>query len=492
MCPIPGISGISGRAVRFDGVDDQIIIPDSPSLNPQNAVALSVWINAEDWTYSQRIVQKGNYYHQYTLTGLVDNSGLCLFISSAGSCVTDLPAVGVWHHIVGNYDGNNLQLWVDRELVAEQPASGLLTQTSDPIFIGSCYGCEDYDHFSGQIDEVIIFGRALTPSEIQQLYNFPSSINLIPSQQLLTGNRGDTIQFVETLSNNTGVTDTVQLALSGSQWPAVLSGDSVALGSGEQATFTVDVTIPADAEWEMLNTIVVTATSSVSPTVYFDTAVLKVQMSPRPPTLLYMPMIIRPPEVVPGLTGHVTMSGAPIAGIPLDLRFYNGSSYSTYASTTTGADGSYLFSGVPALLPGQNYYVRYNNDTQDDTRLATWHTADNTTYNATSLVSFAAFDIANIVLSAPEPGATVELPVTFHWIPRAASPSDSYMLELFDLSNDEPYFYTDPFLGYVSSYTLQERPGGFEKGVEYGWGIIANSPEGGFGYSYYYYRITFK
>jgi hypothetical protein len=86
----------------------------------------------------------------------------------------------------------------------------------------------------------------------------------------------------------------------------------------------------------------------------------------------------------------------------------------------------------------------------------------------------------------------VDLPVTFTWIPRPASPTDSYEFELFDPANEEPYFYTDPPLGYVSSFTLQDLPNGFDEGVEYGWAISVLSPEGGFGGSYYYFPITFK
>jgi hypothetical protein len=136
--------------------------------------------------------------------------------------------------------------------------------------------------------------------------------------------------------------------------------------------------------------------------------------------------------------------------------------------------------------------VRYINNANIDSRLFYWHTADNVTYDGTTLETYATFDIADVVLTTPDPGASVDLPVTFTWIPRPASPTDSYEFELFDPANEEPYFYTDPPLGNVSSFTLQDLPNGFEEGVEYGWAISVLSPEGGFGGSYYYFPITFK
>lgn len=121
-------------------------------------------------------------------------------------------------------------------------------------------------------------GEGITTTE---LYNFPHSVYLVPSEQTLSGNRGDTLQFVETLSNYTGITDTFNLELGDSLWPALLPDTTIGpLSNGEQITFTVDVSIPLDADWGALNTVLITATSSLSPTVFFDTALFNSQMAP--------------------------------------------------------------------------------------------------------------------------------------------------------------------------------------------------------------------
>jgi hypothetical protein len=117
-------------------------------------------------------------------------------------------------------------------------------------------------------------------------------VHLTPAEQLLSGDRGDTLQFVETLSNYTGITDTFNIELGDSLWPAALSAATLGpLGDGEQITFTVEVTIPLDADWGALNTVLVTATSEVSPTVYFDTAVLNSQRI-LPPDV-YLPVALQ-------------------------------------------------------------------------------------------------------------------------------------------------------------------------------------------------------
>jgi hypothetical protein len=199
-------------------------------------------------------------------------------------------------------------------------------------------------------------------------------------------------------------------------------------------------------------------------------------------------MIYRP---LLGIQGRVSENGNPVSGVPLELRFYNGSSWSTLANTTTASNGAYVFQSVPSLGLGQRYYVRYTNATLPN-RLYTWHTRVITAYTAGETVSIGDFDIANINLTAPTAGATVSLPQAFHWTPRSASQSDSYEFDLFEPNTGDPYFFTDPLLGYASSYTLNRLPPGFGTGTLYVWDVWAYSPDGGYGISYYAYTVRFS
>lgn len=206
------------------------------------------------------------------------------------------------------------------------------------------------------------------------------------------------------------------------------------------------------------------------------------------PMKVYLPMALRRQAGLT-ITGQVTENGSPVGGIPLDLRFFDGSAWSTKASTNTGGDGRYTFNGVALLGSGQAYYVRYVNTT-DDTRLYTWHTASLTANDPSGKATLETFEISNIEMTKPDPGATVKLPYTFRWVRRSAAPSDSYELDLFLPGYSSPWYYT-PMLGYVDSFYMQNLPSGFANGVTYGWEMFAYSPEGGYGLSYYYYTIIF-
>jgi uncharacterized repeat protein (TIGR01451 family) len=185
-----------------------------------------------------------------------------------------------------------------------------------------------------------------------------------------------------------------------------------------------------------------------------------------------------------GICGRVTLNGSPAAGVSLELRFFNGSSFSTLATTTTNANGDYAFAGMPSLALGQHYYVRYRNYAGTPGRLWVWGTRDLTSYSAGSAVEIGNFDIADIVLVSPAAGATVALPYTFQWTRRPATPSDTYEFDLYDPTDGNPNFYTAPPLGYVGSYILNSLPPGFNVGALYGWEIWVYSPDGGYGISY--------
>ena len=61
------------------------------------------------------------------------------------------------------------------------------------------------------------------------------------------------------------------------------------------------------------------------------------------------------------------------------------------------------------------YYVRYGPNDTDDRYLWNWYGPDITSYTAASGVAGGDFDIADVELLSPDPGATVTLPETFTW-----------------------------------------------------------------------------
>jgi len=73
-------------------------------------------------------------------------------------------ATNTWTHIAVTYDGTTLRFFVNGTQVNSKSYSGNMYTTTSPLKIGGNAVWGEY--FAGQIDEIRIYNRALTQSEI--------------------------------------------------------------------------------------------------------------------------------------------------------------------------------------------------------------------------------------------------------------------------------------------------------------------------------------
>lgn len=89
-----------------------------------------------------------------------------------------------WHHIVGVYDGSNVNLYVDNVAVGNVAAPNNGNNgASDAFAIGANIALVQY--INAYIDDVACFAKALSAAEVSLLYN-----NLAATQNYLTNYRG--------------------------------------------------------------------------------------------------------------------------------------------------------------------------------------------------------------------------------------------------------------------------------------------------------------
>ena len=172
-------AGEVGQAFLFDGTSGYVSIPDSPLMDSfTNRMTVELWMKVNQVTVNsgwQGIVTKGNSSWRlqgtsgantltFSANGVSPNSNL-----SGNRNVND----GQWHHVAAVYNGTNLFLYVDGTLDATQPATGLIAQDSYPLCLGANAqgpGGLPTLFFNGLVDEVSLYSRALTASEIQAIY----------------------------------------------------------------------------------------------------------------------------------------------------------------------------------------------------------------------------------------------------------------------------------------------------------------------------------
>lgn len=172
-CPT-SVIGRYGGGGRFNGVDDSINLGNPAELNKDfKKLSIEFWMYAESNTGTDAgLVGKG------TTTGLTYNTGSPVYFyvgndKGANSISTDpVPSQNNWHYIVGVFDGTALpspimRIYVDGVLNKEGVSAHSSTGINNVDFtIGKAT-----NYFGGVIDEVRVWDRVLSDSEILKNYN---------------------------------------------------------------------------------------------------------------------------------------------------------------------------------------------------------------------------------------------------------------------------------------------------------------------------------
>jgi hypothetical protein len=214
--------GIENRAYSFDGNGNYIEIPSSSTLTFSNTFSLCAFVSVNNFQHSapikqQAIISKivdGDWYGGYELKAQGDGTN-SLFVSTTNINGNNLYPYQTgffenqWYFVCSVYDGINFKLYVNGSEKASLPASGQI-QTSDiPLRIGRRGGAGFYNcYFNGKIDDVRIYNRALSNTEIQQLY----TENSVSDSRVVMHNNAKSIlitpDLIQTNSTVTGSSNT--------------------------------------------------------------------------------------------------------------------------------------------------------------------------------------------------------------------------------------------------------------------------------------------
>jgi len=159
-------------ALLFNATAGKINIPNASDLALKTAFTLEAWVYPMGF--------KSNYWEGTILSTETNTSGYALDLGGRGQgrlvIFSDgwkeavLPegtiALNKWQHIAGVYDGSNLKFYVDGVLKATT-AAGDLSPSTAPLSIGESSAWSGRG-FTGGIDEVCIWNKALTLDEIQK------------------------------------------------------------------------------------------------------------------------------------------------------------------------------------------------------------------------------------------------------------------------------------------------------------------------------------
>src|SRR3989344_2715301 len=155
------VPGKIGNGIFFNGTGSSVSFGD---LDITGNHTIGFWMNASTLPsgWHTLLAKPDSYAFEFSGTTLYYRVG-------AGSVTTPYTSTGQWRYITGTFNNGALALYIDG--VEQATASGVAMVTNNnTLRAGSWDGSGEY--FNGTMDEIAIYNRALTPTEIQTLAAF--------------------------------------------------------------------------------------------------------------------------------------------------------------------------------------------------------------------------------------------------------------------------------------------------------------------------------
>jgi alpha-L-fucosidase len=174
------VTGKVGQAISLDGVNGYVSVNDSSTLEMTN-FTVAMWVNltnlpSTNQYFALAVKTVSDMNENYELLVGYPNPGSVHFPFkwTDGTRVTDSSGTqltaGVWTHVVLTYDGTSAKVYIDGTLNTTKTYSKTPAVNNGQLLIGNEAGMSRYT--KGKIDEVRIYNRALSQSEVTSVYNY--------------------------------------------------------------------------------------------------------------------------------------------------------------------------------------------------------------------------------------------------------------------------------------------------------------------------------
>lgn len=182
----------------------------------------------------------------------------------------------------------------------------------------------------------------------------------IAPDNAVSGNPGDTITYVHTVTSTSEITETFALAVNSSQgWNPTVTPGTIVLTPNQSDTVTVTVTIPTNALANTTDVTRVTISTTTPETAVTDSAndITTVQGNVNDGTIAYIPVIFNQyevPQCVPGVNTGIDLV---VTGISIDPNPPAGGAAANVSVTIRNQ-------GSVDMNPGNNFFLDFYVDRQ--------------------------------------------------------------------------------------------------------------------------------
>jgi len=213
------VDGIYGNARRLDGIDDYVDVGQDSSLDLSTQGTVAIWAKTDRVYPSDTTSTKYRGLIAKTTGGSTGQQSYFIDWNGTNSTRTLRAGIGdayslrsitisnfdfgsEWNLIVFTFDGSYLNLYVNGEVAATPVTQTITARTlAIPLLIGRAFNASGYS-WQGDVDEVSIFNRALSASEISDMWQGDTDNNINPpdtlySVQISTDNFVSDIQYID-------------------------------------------------------------------------------------------------------------------------------------------------------------------------------------------------------------------------------------------------------------------------------------------------------
>ncbi|MES2516678.1 MAG: LamG domain-containing protein [Bacteroidota bacterium] len=182
--PVPGVevrlTPLTGSSMSFDGVDDELCVTYNDKL-PTDKFTVSAYVKLGDGNSETGIIDWGSSLNKNwwitTTNSPTEGKGYIFHIGNGTGSdslkyfipneITNPELPNQWHQITMVYNGTALSVMVDGNFVGTKPA--VISRTKNYLNIGGKIGSTGF--FKGKIDDVRIYNRPLTQTEVRATKN---------------------------------------------------------------------------------------------------------------------------------------------------------------------------------------------------------------------------------------------------------------------------------------------------------------------------------
>jgi hypothetical protein len=179
-------TGKVGSALLLNGTNQYVHVPFNPSFNLSGDLTVAGWV--KDAAHGPLLAKhNGSISADYAVyihgSGIFDLYGDGL-TPAVVSSTRAIPADHAWHHVAVTRQGSTVTFYLDGSAAGSRTMSGSFGANASPVDLGcDITGCNSAGELlQGSIDEVRLYNRALSASEIQTVMNATTATTPPPQQ----------------------------------------------------------------------------------------------------------------------------------------------------------------------------------------------------------------------------------------------------------------------------------------------------------------------